>query len=70
MDDPPYLKANTMISTCENYIYQNIKMEYIQSKKVRKCHRKSERDEWIIGMNDIHLLDQISASYIRREERI
>ena len=46
-----------MISTCENYIYQNIKMEYIQSKEVRKCHSKSERDEWIIGMNDIHLLD-------------
>ena len=34
MDDPPYLKANTMISAHENYIYQNIKMEYIQSKRL------------------------------------
>ena len=34
MDDPPYLKANTMISTHVNYIYQNIKIEYIQSIKL------------------------------------
>ena len=54
---PVAYNIDKMISTHENYIYQKIKMEYILSKKIRKCRRKSEREEWIIGVSDIYLLD-------------
>ena len=54
---PVAYNIDKMISTHENCIYQNIKMEYILSKKIRKCRRKSEREEWTIRKNDIYLLD-------------
>ena len=53
---PVAYNIDTMTSTPENYIYQNIKMEYMLSNKLENLIWQLRKEEQIVGLNDLDFL--------------